>query len=356
MILKARLKERVTSAMMVVFVYVLASAYSYYLQAQSFDSGNPTETARNASNKIALAKGINVEAKSTVLNSNINSPYEELKPQLAPGGERLYFSRTFHPNNTSGAVDNEDIWYSDFDATENNWSEPIRMSGHLNNAGPNYINNVSPTGDTIILGNQYLKNGKMRGGVSYSVNVHGQWSEPKPIVVKNDYNISKHANYHVSLNNGVIISSIQRAETYGERDLYVSFWNGTYATEPINMGGILNSEVEESSPFLCLDNKTLYFASKRPGGYGGFDIWVTKRLDDSWTNWSEPKNLGPAVNSAQDNEFFSLTHCEGYAIFSRRVSVHNVDLFRISMKELFGKSQQKDIVVTEKDKSTLASL
>ena len=79
------------------------------------------------------------------------------------------------------------------------------MPGVLNNEGPNYINNVSVTGDTIILGNQYVKKGKMRYGLSYRVNVNGQWSDPRSIVIQNDYNISNHSNSFVSLKTGVII-------------------------------------------------------------------------------------------------------------------------------------------------------
>jgi hypothetical protein len=106
------------------------------------------------------------------------------------------------------------------------------------------------------------------------------------------------------------------------------------ATEPVNMGAVINSNLEESSPYLAADNKTLYFASKGHSGFGGYDIFVTRRLDESWTNWSKPENLGPAVNGASDDEFFSLTPCGQFGIFSKRVSVHNVDLFKISLNGL----------------------
>lgn len=125
-------------------------------------------------------------------------------------------------------------------------------------------------------------------------------------------------------------------DTKGERDLYVSFWDGEKASEPVNMGGMINTEFEESSPYLADDLKTLYFASKGHHGYGGFDIYVTTRLDDSWINWSTPKNLGPAVNGRLDDEFFSITHCGNFAIFSKQISIHNSDLYKISMHELFG--------------------
>lgn len=194
----------------------------------------------------------------------------------------------------------------------------------------------------------------MGAGLSYSVQVNGEWSIPFAIDIKDDYNMSAHANAFVSLQNGIIIRSIERGESMGERDLYVSFWDGEQAAEPVNMGSVINTEFEESSPFLAADNKTLYFASKGHHGRGGFDIYVTKRLDDSWTNWSQPENLGPAVNSEMDDEFFSITHCGNFAIFSRQISVHNVDIFRIPMRELFN-NEEKQKQDQLKD-SALASL
>jgi OmpA-OmpF porin, OOP family len=332
-------------------IYASATA-----QTSSYDyhgDHHPVKQAKTATHRINHAEEINLEAKAVALNTFINSPYDDLKPALTPNGSRLYFSRHIHPGNTFGAGDLEDIWYSDFDEESNTWSHPALMAAPLNNAGPNAINNVSFTGDTIILENRYAKNGKMWAGLSYSVNKHGQWSFPTTIVIKNDYNISDQANSFVSLKNGVIIRAVERVETVGLRDLYVSFWNGHVATEPINMGNVINSEFEEASPFLASDNKTLYFASKGHSGHGGFDIYMTERLDETWTNWSVPQNLGPAVNGPMDDEFFSITHCGNYAIFSKQVNVHNTDLFRIAMSDLF----KTDVVErkTTPDKNSLSA-
>ena len=310
-----------------------------------------------AGKSIHLAANVNTEATPVQLQHAINSPYHDIKPRLTPCGNRLYFSRNYHPGNSNGVNDPEDIWYSDFNHEANTWSEPIHMTGVLNNAGPNYVNNVSVTGDTIILGNQYLKKGKMRAGLSYSVRVNGQWSVPSAIEIVNDYNMSNHANSFVSLKTGVIIRSVERTESLGQRDLFVSFWDGKKATEPVNMGTVINTELEESSPFLAADNKTLYFASKGHNGYGGFDIYVTHRLDDTWTNWSTPENLGPAVNGQLDDEFFSITHCGSYAVFSKQISVHNNDLFRISMDDLFQtKRPVKNETIRTDENTSFASL
>ena len=354
--LSTRIIERGINAIMIFFLLMTTCIYSCIAQELATHVIPALNKSIETSKAIHYAPNVNLTAKAVPMNSAINSPYEELKPAFAPHGDKLYFSRSFHPNNTFGENDPEDIWYSRFDSTDNIWSEPIRMPGYLNNNGPNYIENVSMSGDTIILGNQYLKNSKMRDGTSYSVNINGEWSAPTPITILKDYNFSDHANHFVSLRSGVIISAVERRETSGLRDLYVSFWNGKYATEPVNMGSVINSELEESSPFLACDNKTLYFASKGHNGHGGFDIFVTERLDDSWTNWSVPQNLGPAVNGTLDDEFFSITHCGRYAIFTKQVNIHNVDLFKIPTIELFGKTAPSDIKIAKKARMTLRSL
>jgi hypothetical protein len=354
-------KNIIQSTIKSITIAAIVILFSTTVNAQfaSISNTKPVNEVKTAGKAIHYAAGVNLDAKATPLNASINSAYEDLKPRLAPCGNRLYFSRTFHPGNANGSNDAEDIWYAEFDKATAAWSEPVRMTGVLNNAGPNFVNNVSVTGDTIILGNQYGKKGKMKAGLSYSVNVNGTWSAPQPIVVKNDYNMSEHSNSFVSLQNGVIIRSVERSESLGGRDLYVSFWKEGGATEPVNMGAVINTEFEESSPFLAADNKTLYFASKGHNGLGGFDIYVTKRLDDSWTNWSQPENLGPAVNGSMDDEFFSITHCGGYAIFSKQVSVHNTDLYRVSMEELFsqpGKERKEIKNIEHQSVLALASL
>jgi hypothetical protein len=357
--MEASIKGRTTAILMMIFFALTIGIFST-VNAQSakqvrYDNDHPHSRVKTAGQEINHHDDVNLTATAVALNSSINGPFTELKPALTPSGNRMYFSRHLHPDNIHDQ-DLEDIWFSDFDSKTNTWSDPALLTGHLNNEGPNFINNVSVTGDTVILGNRYLKKGKMAAGLSYSVNVNGDWSEPININIKDDYNISDHANAYVSLRTGVIVQAIERGETYGDRDLYVSFWNGHHATEPINMGSALNTEMEESSPFLDADNKTLYFASKGHNGYGGYDIWVSKRLDDSWTNWSEPRNLGPAVNGDLDEEFFSITHCGNFGIFSKQVNVHNVDLYRIAVDELFDQPIDKEFKRNVEGTASLAKL
>jgi hypothetical protein len=68
-------------------------------------------------------------------------------------------------------------------------------------------------------------------------------------------------------------------------------------TEPVNLGPIVNSSATEAGTFITKDGLTLYFSSSRPGGFGGLDIWVSQRasVDDAWET---PQNLGPDINTS----------------------------------------------------------
>jgi outer membrane protein OmpA-like peptidoglycan-associated protein len=84
----------------------------------------------------------------------------------------------------------------------------------------------------------------------------------------------------------------------GGKDLYLSIkvLNNLYSP-PVNLGRAVNSSYQETTPFISQDKNRLYFASDRPGGFGGMDIYYCDRLDYTYKNWSEPKLLGAPINS-----------------------------------------------------------
>jgi OOP family OmpA-OmpF porin len=280
-----------------------------------------------------LASGIIVEA----LDKNVNSEYHEYNPILSPDGKTLYFGRKNHPENTGGVNDKEDIWYSELDPVTGQWTLAKNLGTQINNSGPNFINSITattPDGKTsiMVLGNKYLDKGKMEAGVSISTNISGQWSKPKALNIINDYNYFDKANYFLANNRITLLMSVQRADSRGDRDLYVSFLQADSSwTEPKNLGSVINTAADESAPFIALDDKTLYFSSNGFSGFGGSDIYVSKRLDETWTNWSEPKNMGPEINSAQEDLFFNIPANSEHAYYSRGVSESNTDIFRVKL-------------------------
>lgn len=294
----------------------------------------------------ALARsGVRVEA----LDSNVNSEYNELNPLLSPDGKTIYFGRQNHPGNVGGVKDKEDIWYSELD-DDGNWTLAKNMGSQFNNKSPNFINAISTTPDgksvVMILGNKYVDGKKkMEAGVSISTKVGDQWTKPVGLKITDDYNYSDKANYFLANNRKTLVMSVQREDTRGDRDLYVSFMlpDSTW-TKPLHMGNVINTIAEESSPFVAIDDKTLYFSSKGFSGFGGSDIYVSRRLDDTWTNWSEPENLGPTINTPLEDLFFNIPLKSDYAYFSRGVSENNTDIFRVSLPVL--RSPEPWITVT----------
>jgi len=98
-------------------------------------------------------------------------------------------------------------------------------------------------------------------------------------------------------------------ESYrADMDIYVTICNPTgYSIgKPKNLGRIVNSSLWDGQPYISADGLELYFNSNRPGGWGGYDIWITTR-ETIQDPWGEPMNLGPPINSAADECGLSIT-------------------------------------------------
>src|SRR5206468_177238 len=86
-----------------------------------------------------------------------------------------------------------------------------------------------------------------------------------------------------------------------EGDIYVSEKGGDGKwSEPKPLPGVVNSTYREASVSITADGKLIYFASDRPGGYGGSDIYSCSR--DPKGEWTRVKNLGPTINTDQEED------------------------------------------------------
>lgn len=311
--------------------------------------------------EINVTDALNNDYVPIALDSNINSQYNELRPLITPDAKTLFFSRQNHPGNMSGIKDDEDIWFAERDTITGDWMKAKNTNRPLNNNGPNFISSISSDGHAmlLLLGNAYYSKNRMTQGVSMSVKKEdGSWSKPKNLDIVNDYNISDKANYFLTNDMEAIVMSIERKDSYGDRDLYVIFLqdDGTW-TKPLNFGSQINSAAEEASPFLAFDGKTLFFSSKGFSGYGGYDIYLSRRLDDTWQNWSEPENLGAGFNSREDDIFFNFTENDEYAYFTRGTET-NTDIYKVKLPYyqkpemlaslMGGKYKNPDIIISIK--------
>lgn len=292
------------------------------------DSSNPITIEINVTDEI------NNDYVPIALDSSINTQYNELRPLISPDARILYFSRRNSPDNVGGVNDDEDIWYAERDSVTGSWKKAKNIGRPLNNKGPNFISSISvdQNGTLVLLGNAYYSKNRMTLGVSKSyLQPDGTWAQPENLSIENDYNYSDKANYFLGADKKTMVMAVERKDSYGDRDLYVSFQNsdGTWSA-PLNMGKVINTADEESSPFLASDGVTMFFSSKGFSGFGGFDIYLTRRLDDTWTNWSEPENLGSSFNSKEDDIFFNFTENDEYAYFTRGTT-GNTDIYKVKL-------------------------
>ncbi|HEY6505980.1 MAG TPA: OmpA family protein, partial [Chitinophagaceae bacterium] len=155
----------------------------------------------------------------------------------------------------------------------------------------------------------------------YSRRDTGQWPLAKPM--EGDVNTpDNEAAQNISQDGQwLVFTANNRRDGFGGFDLYISFLTPQGWSEATNLGGRINSDQWDSQPCLSPDKKDLYFSSRRFGGYGGSDIYVSHLQPDG--QWGKPENLGPGINSTADEQcpfihadnqtlYFTSSHWQGY--------------------------------------------
>lgn len=284
----------------------------------------------------AINTTTNLYSKKPIsLGPNINSVYDDMLPILSPDGSTLYFARKNASENI-GDKKNDDIYAAAWNHKKKQWNTASNIGTPLNNTYHNFVVSISPDGNTLYLSGTYDEKSD-RKGVSYSTWTNGKWSMPKSLEIKNYYNRSKYACYHVGVDEKTMVMALERDDSYGDMDLYVSFKYGNDAwSEPVNLGKTINTAGIEASVFLAADGKTIYFSSDGHAGYGGLDMFMSKRLDNTWQKWSEPVNLGPQINTPYWDVYYTISASGEYAFFSsENNALGGHDLFQIELpKEL----------------------
>ena len=142
--------------------------------------------------------------------------------------------------------------------------------------------------------------------------INGKWSKAKPLDGRVNTNLNEGAQNISQDGQLLVFTGCNYPEGEGSCDLYFSVRTNNGWSEAQNLGPSVNTEFWESSPSLSPDKKDLYFASNRPGGYGGMDIWVSHRLPSG--KWGQPENLGAPVNTSGD-ESCPFIHADNQTLY-----------------------------------------
>ncbi|MGH1337897.1 MAG: hypothetical protein ACRBFS_17380 [Aureispira sp.] len=167
---------------------------------------------------------------------------------------------------------------------------------------------------------RYLKEGQWSTPVALPDDVNGKEQELDVQLAVNGSVLlySSESNRVLDWKTAVVAKNFHGTER-SNSDLFVVVKNeqGVWQ-KAINLGDQINSPFAERYPFLHPDGKTLYFSSEGHGSLGGLDIYYTQRLDDTWQNWSEPVNMGTAINSAEDEGPSAMSQNNKDFYFSRQ--------------------------------------
>ena len=227
---------------------------------------------------------------------------EEKMPIISNDGKVLFFSRTFDANSSGGEYD-QDIWSCKI--KDGKVSSPKVVSG-LNNKFNNAVVGISNDGKTVYLLDAYSGKKDQLKGCSMSKKDGDRWSKPVKLNVPGlDINGDFYG-FYITGDEKVLIISYAGPNSVGEEDLYVSVNTNDTWSQPTNLGSTINSSSYEISPFLTSGKDTLFFSTNGRGGEGGADIFYSIRKGESWTDWTEPENLGNSINTPKFDAYFAL--------------------------------------------------
>ncbi len=236
-------------------------------------------------------------------------------PVIIPDGNTLYFT-TLH------TYTGEDVMSTSL--VDGKWTQANMLPPPITTINSESVSGISPDGNRLLLFGNY-PGGMLRGNIYYSdKDSDGSWStvKPFPSPINSDYFdgdgkmtsdgkailfVSDRpgciGGYHPKVSLHDPDAATYHGSNWGNTDIYICLKqpNGTWG-QAINLGPTVNTPYAERSPFLHPDGKTLYFSSEGHAGLGFLDIFKCTRLNEnSWTEWSEPVNLGREINSSEDD-------------------------------------------------------
>lgn len=257
------------------------------------------------------------------MGTEINSPSAEISPRISPDGQTLYFVRKDHANNIGGA----DIWVS-YRQAEDRWTSAVNVGAPLNNRQPNQVLGVSADNRKI-----FLKSGigPASNNNIFVTQKHGRsWARPRKL--NTQFPVTSAINDFFIAENGTVIFIAIQTPAQGFDIQVTQKENGKWS-ELQSLGISINTHDDETSMSLSPDGKILYFSSNGHGGEGGQDMFISRRLDESWINWTAPVNMGTGINNFEDNEQCSFTADGKIVFFSNKNRNGNPDIFQYTFFE-----------------------
>jgi outer membrane protein OmpA-like peptidoglycan-associated protein len=257
------------------------------------------------------------------LGDSINSPESEYYPSFTINDSTLVFTRR-------GEGIRENFMMSTL--LPGSYSKAVLINGQLNEEPSKGAIDISQDGAWLIFAGNFAGKGFGDFDLYISYNTSKGWSEP--------INLGGNINTEfwesspcLSPDKNALYFSSDKPGGYGGKDLYVSYRTASGKwTEAINMGAKINTKGDEIAPFIHADNNTLYYTSNGLDGYGGTDIYVSRK--DSAGNWGTSENLGYPINTIENEGslFVASDGVTAYYASDRADSRGGLDLYKFQLR------------------------
>jgi Tol biopolymer transport system component len=331
-------------------VYLLGRAYHF---AYRFDDAIKTytkfkETGRGTSSNLRdvdrqiqycynakelIKYPINVTFEN--LGKNVNSQYPDYYPYI-PADETFLVYNSKRPEGSMRAIDGAYTANIYISKVANSAFQKSKSIGPpVNTAeGDEEVIGLTSDGKTMLI---YYDNLKGYGDI-YSVDGDKNHNFRKPAILDENINSAGATEIAASLSpDGMVLYfASDRSGGFGGTDIYVSkkLPTGTWGP-PLNLGPTVNTQYDEDFPNISSDGKTLYFSSKGHTSMGGYDIFRAD-WDETTGSWAGIKNYGYPINTPEDdmNLRLSETGRYGYIAALREGGIGDLDIYRVTFTDV----------------------
>ncbi len=261
-----------------------------------------------------------LDYKITLLSDTVNAFPMQYFPVVTADQSQLIFTARFG----GAGNDNEDLVVSTRNAN-GSWARPISLSDNINTIRREGACTISADGRHLI----FTVCGERGCDLFESRKTGSVWTVPKSLGAAIN-TPSWDAQPSLSADGHELYFVSDRPGGRGGYDIWYSRLEETGWTKAENLGSSINTPFDEISPYIHVNNQTLYVVSNGYPGFGGYDIYMVDRKEGGW---APPANMGKPLNDYHDQYSFIVANDGAIAYYSKEESKNRSRLYRIQLPQ-----------------------
>lgn len=251
-----------------------------------------------------------------ITRPDFNSSVDDFGTALSRSGRVIYFS---------SERDGDGQRLYSVERSSSGWRDPEEISGDVNDGKHVGAATVTPDGQFMV----FSAYGHAAGGMGRTDLYSAQKVDGKWVMVQN-LGSSVNSEYFdsqptITSDGMTVYFASDRPGGSGGTDIWMTTRTGDSWSSAVNVKNV-NSPADDIAPSIAPDGKTFYFSSNRAGGAGGFDLYVVKKTGEMFGN---SRNMGAPVNTADDEYFYASLQNTDIGFFSRGSDSNPFDVMMI---------------------------